>query len=193
MTQAQSCFFSVTTHTSNLSASSSPPTSPSPKPKTASMKTQFPEIGFKGCREKATPLDSDATITCRERCSAKKTAHAHMPTPTHTPTQQYLNNDGHFDSSGGQANLQPVGHDSWGEAGGPAAAQGVQHRLSTTLEQEGLKLTCRAQQQNTSSPLTENRLEQHWEGAHKTPDAELSSHPHPTPLQTPPATPPPPC
>ena len=54
--------------TSYLSASSSPLTSPSPSPYTASTRTQLAERGFSGWRENATPLTSEFTITCKGAC-----------------------------------------------------------------------------------------------------------------------------
>ena len=52
--------------TSYRSESNSPPTSPSPSPKTASMNTQSEEMALNGWRENATPLTAELTITWKE-------------------------------------------------------------------------------------------------------------------------------
>ena len=68
-------------------------------------------------------------------------AHIHEISCATDSTYMYLNDNGHFESSGWQSTVQSVAHHPLRETGAPAPLDGVYHLRLSLLEQVALKLT----------------------------------------------------
>ena len=67
--------------------------------------------------------------------------HAHVHEISCATDSTYLNDNGHFESSGWQSTVQPVAHHPLRETGAPAPLDGLYHLRLSLLEQVALKLT----------------------------------------------------